>query len=255
MTSLDVAIIVGGGFAAGVFNTAFAGGGLVSFLALAYVGVPPLVANAVNLLVMPSSFLAVLPRLRLTRHQVRMLLAPAVGTVTGALLATKAHAEDFASLAPWLVLAAAVLLVAQPTLARVLSGPDGQKSGRRLAGPRAGAVLLCGSGLYAGFFGVGVGTLVLLVLAVTTSVPFSAANRSKNVVCLATSVVGCVVFLLTGLVRPGLIDWTVAGWLAVGMAVGGVVGTWLASRISELTARMAILGVSAAGVVRLSALW
>lgn len=252
MSNLDIVIVVTGGFTGGLFNTAFAGGGLIAFLALAYAGVPPLTANAVNLLVMPSSFLAVLRRVRLKRADLALLAVAAAGTVTGALLVTRVSSQQFSGWAPWLVMGAALLLVAQPTLTKMLRRSMDGRAERRGASPWISTFLLACAGVYAGFFGAGVGTVVLVVLAFTSGLPFTAANRAKNVVCLTTSVFGCVVFLATGLARPGLIDWPVAGWLAVGMTAGGVVGTWLASHISEVVARWAIVVVSAAGALRLA---
>jgi uncharacterized protein len=237
---MTIAVLIAGGIIAGILNVAAAGGSLISFLTLSAIGVPPLAANATNLAATPASFLGGISTAWRDRHGTKLgFVSAALGTVTGVWLVNGLTADLFRRIAPVLLVIAAMVLILQPWLR--------QKIKRREATarhPEAMAAWLFLTGVYAGGFGAGVGILVLVVLAYTTAWPWAALNGSKNVICLVTSLVGLAAFSLTGLVV-----WPLAAVLAGSMAIGGLLGQWIAQRVPDdvLRSMVAVLAAFGAG--------
>lgn len=235
MTGLEYAAIAVAAVAAGALNVAAAGGGVVVFLALTGLGMPAPLANATCLVATPFSFLLSAGQARRGGVGVDGLgvlaVCAATGSVGGVWLFWISRAA-FAQWAPLLLLIAAMTLVAHPWLRRIFD----RTMNRWLQARVVAAAAVTAVGLYAGYFGAGVGVLVLAALAATTSWPWMRANRAKNLLCLVTSVVGAVAYTATG-----LIVWPVAAVLAAGLLLGGLLGRQLLARLS---------GKDAEGVLR-----
>ncbi|MET0134948.1 MAG: sulfite exporter TauE/SafE family protein [Kibdelosporangium sp.] len=241
---MTTAVLVLAGVVAGILNVAAAGGSLVSFMALTMLGVPPLQANATNLAATPASFLGGAPTVWRGRHGVGLgLLSTVAGTVVGVWFVAGLTAETFQRLAPALLLIAAMLLLSQPWIQPRIKARDGQAATRGVL-----PAWLFLTGVYAGSFGAGVGVLLLVVLAFTTSWPWHTVNARKNVVCLATSVVG-----LAGFAMTGLVIWPLALTLAAAMAIGGLVGQWLTRRVPDDILRSAVAVLAAFGAGHMAA--
>lgn len=225
-------MLTAAGIVAGTLNAVAAGGALFSFLALGWAGVPPQIANATNLAATPASFIgtginAWTHRKDNTQHWPLLAVAVA-GTVAGVVLFRITPAASFKALVPLLLILAAVALVANPVLKRHLD----RRAATTGAAPRAWPVAGIGAtSVYAGYFGGAVGVWVLLVFATTTSWPWLRANEVKNLVCLGTSVIGLIAFAFTG-----LIDVPLAALLAVSMAVGGLLGQWVITKLQKISA-------------------
>jgi hypothetical protein len=244
----DLVVLVLGGFAAGVLNVAAAGGSLLSFLTLGFIGVPPLVANATNLAATPASFVGGVPRAWRDRREHRDtwlgFVSAIAGTVVGVLLVNIITADLFRRIAPVLLLIAAMTLIVHPWLRPMID----KRGAKRSARPVVVAGWLFVTSIYAGGFGGGVGVLVLLVFACTTSWPWAVANGRKNIVCLVTSLVGLAAFSVTGLV-----NWPLAATLAVSMTAGGLFGQWLAGRLPEDLLRTMVAVTTAFGAGHMAA--
>ena len=117
-------LLAGAAFAAGVLNAIAGGGSFLTFPALVFAGVPPIMANATSALAVSPGYLgstlgfrAELRELPTRRLQREMALS-AVGGVAGALLLLVTPAHLFAGIVPWLLLFATALFAAGPVLAR-----------------------------------------------------------------------------------------------------------------------------------------
>lgn len=246
MSTADTLTVIAGGVLGGTLNAMAAGGAVVSFLFLTFAGLPPQAANAVNLVSMPASFVGTLPTAWRTRDQLQVrwpgLVAATLGTATGVGLATIVPASTFAVVTPLLLLAAAILLLIQPSMPNLV---DDQLHRRQDdAHPFWIAAALFATSVYAGAFGGGVGVAVLLVFAMLTSWSFERASIAKNLVCLLTSGVGAILYA-----KFAPVPWQTVGWLAAGLLVGGLVGDLLRRKLSEkvLRATVAILTAFGAG--------
>jgi len=248
VNTTDILVITAGGVLGGMLNAMAAGGGVVSFLFLTMGGLPAQAANTVNLLAMPASFVGTLPTAWRTRTQLRVgwlgLLAAAIGTATGVGLATVIPATALKTVTPLLLLAAAALLLIQPSMPELVGDHLQRRQGD--AHPGTIAAALFGTSVYAGAFGGGVGVAVLLAFAVLTPWTFEQASVAKNLVCLWTSTVGAVLYAVFGSVF-GSVSWQPAGWLAAGLLAGGLLGDLLRRKLSEKTLRSTVAIVTAFG--------
>jgi len=207
----------------GFLNTAGGGGAVVTFLALTATGVPAITAHATTQLVTPASFLGGFRLVRDHRPGRRSLVAGCVGTVAGVAVLTVTPPETFQTVAPWCLLPAAALVVAQEPVRRLVA-----RTGRTL-GPATTTVATFVCGVYAGLIGVGTGTLALAVLGLAPGFAGMALRdllRTRNVLLLGMALLVSVAFAVTGLV-----DWTLVVLLVVPAAVGGWLGTRLVGRL------------------------
>lgn len=121
MTMQEVAILIGVGLFGGAWNSVAGGATLFTFPALMATGLPPVVANATNVLaLMPANAFALLPfraELRAVGTRAMPLLAVSgAGAVTGALLSLFPDPAVFEALIPWLVLLATLLFASADRL-------------------------------------------------------------------------------------------------------------------------------------------
>jgi uncharacterized protein len=207
----------------GFLNTAGGGGAVVTFLALSASGVPAITAHATTQLVTPFSFLGGFRLVRTHGPGRSPLVAGCAGTLGGVALLVLTPPQTFQAVAPWCLVPAAVLVVVQEPVRRLVHGV-GRTLGARTT---VGAAFVCGA--YAGMIGVGTGTLAFAVLALApgfAGMPARDLLRTRNVLLLAMAVLVSVAFALTGLV-----DWGLAALLAAPAAMGGWLGTRMVGRL------------------------
>lgn len=246
-----VALAAAGG---GAMNSIAGGGTLLTFPALIALGIPPLVANATSTVALwpgaVASFWGYREALVGARRWVLAFAAPSlVGGLGGALLLLLAGGERFADAAPWLVLGATGLFGLQKPVARWIRSRSGtgvrEDAGEPPATPpvRYLAVQLM-VGVYGGFFGAGVGILMLAVLGLMGQTHIHRMNGLKNWGGLCMNAVAAATFAASGIV-----DWPVALTMAVASIVGGYAGSRMAQRVSQPAVRRAVGGIGvAAGV-------
>ncbi|MCU4187327.1 sulfite exporter TauE/SafE family protein [Acidiferrimicrobium sp. IK] len=258
----------GAAVVAGAINGIAGGGTLVSFPALIAIGVPALPANVTNTVALSPGYLsgslAARVDLRTQRARIRRL-APfsVIGGLAGALLLEVTPESTFRAAVPWLVLAACALLLAQDrvrgwVLARSMSaidsgddaaagdppGPTGNAvdTETATASPALCAAVLVAS-VYGGFFGAGLGIMLLAVLGVFCGDSLVRLNAVKQVVSFLINIVAAVCFAITGHVR-----WQLVPIMAVAALLGGVVGSRLAQRVNPTLLRrvVVVFGVAVA---------
>src|SRR3954463_7012292 len=155
--------------AAGAINAVAGGGTLVTFPTLLLFGTPPIVANATSTLALVIGTSGSIYGYR--RHWVavkpwlwRFVPISLVGGAVGGALLILTSDKVFAKLIPFLILFATVLFLAQGFFRRFAGGRiDEQKHVPHLA--VSGAVLFqLGVAIYGGYFGAGIGILMLASL-------------------------------------------------------------------------------------------
>jgi uncharacterized membrane protein YfcA len=245
MSVLEVAGLVLAGIGGGLTGSIAGLASLVTYPALLAVGLSPIGANVTNTvaLVWSSVGSTVGSRPELVGQAIRIRrlvpLAVVAGAV-GAALALLTPSGLFARIVPWLILAAALAIVARrrgPVLA-----PGEVVAADRRGLPWAVAAI----GVYGGYFGAAAGVVLLAVLLAATSDSFARVTATKNVVLGAANAAGAVVFAVWGPVR-----WTTAVPLAVGCFVGARLGPVVVRRVPTGPLRLVIgvLGVGLAGVL------
>ena len=213
--------LAGAGLIAGAVNAIAGGGTFFSFPVLIWAGLPPLVANTTNMVALLPANGTALPPMRaqlrkLGRQVIVPLVAGVIGGTSGAILLLWLGDAVFASAVPYLIGFATLLFATAPTLrqklASVTSGSEGPS-------PVWTAILVLGFSVYGGYFGAGIGQILLAAMILCGFQDLREANALKNLVSFGISVVAVVVFA-----GSGNVHWLYALVMMVSSAVGGYLG-------------------------------
>jgi len=238
----SVALFVAG-VVAGAINSVAGGGSLISFPSLVASGLPAIVANATNTAsIWPgslSSALAYAPDVRRdTRLLVTLLVPSLVGGLLGAIVLVSTPPELFAQVVPYLVLFATLLFATQGRLSRWTRShaTEGDHVGQ--VGRISGFLLQLFVASYGGYFGAGIG---ILMLGSFSLIGLRDIHRMNGLKTVLATVINVVAFLF--LAAEGLVVWPVAMVMGVGTVLGGWLGARGAKRISQQTLRALVISV------------
>jgi uncharacterized membrane protein YfcA len=242
----EVALLAGAGLAAGATNAVAGGGSLISFPALLAVGYPSVTANVTNSVAVLPGYLGgsigYREELKGQRTRVVALAATSVlGAVGGAALLLTGDEKTFKSIVPFLILFSCALLAAQPFLSkRIKPREHSQERSLRLH------ALQFLAAVYGGYFGAGLGIMLLAVLALSIEDDLQRLNALKGLLSLVIGAVAAGYFALFGPVK-----WGAAAIMAVASLVGGHAGVGLARRLPDavLRAVVVVFGVVVAVVL------
>jgi uncharacterized membrane protein YfcA len=248
----ELALLAAAAFAAGAVNAVAGGGSLISFPALVAVGVPTLAANVTNQIAVLPGYLggSVAYRSELEgqrRRVVALAVTSGLGAVVGALLLVVSSKHLFEVLAPVLVLVAVGLLAAQPRLSAMASDRAAHPHAREHPSGRLHAANFLAS-VYGGYFGAGLGIMLLALLAIGLEDSLQRLNALKGLLSLVVAVVAAVFFALFGPVH-----WDAAAVMAVASFAGGHAGVGVARRISDRALRLGVIVIGAGVAVWLFA--
>ena len=226
------ALLAGAAFAAGVLNAIAGGGSFLTFPALVFVGLPPIVANATSAVAVSPGYLgstvgfkaelAALPPQRLKQET----LIAAVGGVLGALLLLVTPAQVFIGLVPWLLLFATVLFVLGPRVAQLRTAAGGSAGDASQASPLKRHLGLLAVAIYGGYFNGGLGILLLALYTVCGEKQLSTSNALKNLNSLVLSLLSVATFAVAG-----AIAWGPALVMMVAATLGGYSGAHVSKKI------------------------
>jgi uncharacterized protein len=234
-------IIATAAFVAGAINSIAGGGTLLSFPALMYIGVPPVMANATNTVaIWPGSFAGVLgfrdDIRKLQRWLLWLMIPSLLGGLAGALILLRTPEKTFARIVPLLILGATLLLAAQEMITRKLS--------RFLTShesPSRGWVVFAFTfqffvSVYGGYFGAGMGILMLAALGLIGMHDMHQMNGLKNLLAICINGVAAVYFAL-----QGAVVWSHVLIMAIASILGGFAGARLAHRLGRKFVRGAVV--------------
>jgi uncharacterized protein len=243
MTVIEAASLTLAAAAAGAINAVAGGGTLITFPVLLFFGLPPTMANATSTLALVLGNGGSLFGYRRQINSVRVWLRRFVpvslaGGLIGSLLLTRGGDAVFARLVPFLILFATVLFFSQGAFRR-FAGFGGD------AGPhtphhhvRAAIVFQFLVAIYGGYFGAGIGILMLASLGFIGLTDIHEMNSLKTVLGMLINVVAAAWF-----VWSGLIDWPRAGILTLGALCGYFLGSHFAQRIPQARVRQLITAI------------
>jgi uncharacterized membrane protein YfcA len=237
-------------FAAGMINSVAGGGTLVTFPTLIWLGLNSVTANATSTVaIWPGSVAGMWGyRKELATVHGRMfwLTVPSlVGGIAGALLLKLTPARVFDQLVPFLILFATVLFMLQEPIQRKLRTPQlvDHSSSRWLVGAM---LFQLGVALYGGYFGAGIGILMLAALGILGLTDIHQMNGLKNLLGLSINGVAALYFIWAGMVY-----WPDVAVMAVGAMVGGYGSAGIARRIGRARVRQVVVAVGFAMAVSL----
>lgn len=224
-------------FVAGAMNSVAGGGSFLSFPALLFAGVAPISGNATNNAAMWVGTIGSTRGYREEIAEHRALLfeviaVSVVGAVIGACLLLVTPQALFERMIPWLLLFATVVFAASPRLIRHNDAPPRHA-------PWQIAVQFAVS-VYGGYFGAGMGILMLAVLAFSGLPNFNAQNAIKNVLAFAINGVALIPFVIARVV-----DWRYAVPMAAIALCGGYFGARFFRRVPQPVARTIVIAIGA----------
>jgi len=236
-------IMIGLAAVAGGFVNAIAGGGtLITFPMLTAVGVLPVMANVTNAVALCPGYVggtyAQRRDLEGQKQRMWMLLPTGVlGGITGGILLLSTSDAAFRKLIPYLILTAVTLLAFQDQLRNaVVSRLSG--SGRTHLHEAWSIPPIFLAAIYGGYFGAGLGVMMLAVLGLVLDDSLTRLNALKQSLSFAINIAAAAFFLFSGKVL-----WTAAAVMAVGALAGGLLGGRAASRIKPVILRLIVIFV------------
>jgi len=238
------------GLAGGAVNSIAGGGTLLTFPALLGIGIPSIVANATNTVALSpgalSSMWGYRNQLDGTGRWIRGLTIPSIlGGLLGALLLLRTGSERFDQIVPWLVLGATALFMAQRPMMVWLKGHRPDPTAEEPAAPTPGMIgyqFLVS--VYGGYFGAGIGILMLAALGFMGFTHIHRMNGLKNYLAVGINATASLTFIV-----KGVVDWPIALATMAGAIAGGYAGSRLAQRVPQQRVRQAISVIGlAAGV-------
>jgi len=223
--------------AGGAINSVAGGGSFVSFPALLFAGVAPVPANATNTIALwPGSLASVLAYRRelgdVKRELLPLAIAALVGGLAGSLLLLHTAESTFVLLIPWLLLFATLLFTFGGAVARRLT--HGARAPLWLA-----AIVQLAISVYGGYFGGGMGIMMLAVFTLLGMSHIHRMNGLKNVLGTLINGVAVVAFVMAGAVRwaPGVV-------MIAGGITGGYAGAAIARKVDPKRVRTLVVFVA-----------
>ena len=267
--------------AAGAAVNAIAGGGtLITFPTLIAIGIPPIIANATSSVALWPGTVGSMWGYRrelagARAWAVRFAIPSLLGGIVGALLLLRTSSEAFSAIVPFLVLGATVLFIAQGPLGAAIKRRQAARAPivSATAGgaePAGGVMVLAPPAVvtpkaasavkpalatppvaflvyqflvsvYGGYFGAGMGILMLAALGFMGLVNIHQMNGLKNWGGTCINLVAVTIFAVSGIV-----NWPVALVMAIGATIGGYAGSGLAQRVEQRTVRRLIIAIGLA---------
>lgn len=215
---------------AGAVNSIAGGGTLLTFPSLLTL-LSPVTANATSTMaLLPGSLSAgygYRAELKKAKHHLLLLWPPSlVGGIIGSTLLIRMPERVFAGAVPWLLIVASTLLLLQKPLLRWLgTHPHTGPNARTKLAVVAFQLLV---GIYGGYFGAGIGILMLSSLAFLGIPDIHEMNAVKNILAATMNGVSAVIFALAGVVV-----WKYAAIMAVAAILGGYAGARIARRLNR----------------------
>ena len=247
--SLDIPriiVLISAGCLAGIMNSIAGGGTLVTFPTLIFAGLPSIPANATSTIaLLPaalSSAAAYRGRLRAVAKWLRIFAPVSLcGGLLGGILLVRTPTKTFDDLVPFLILFATILFMLQATVTRALGtqAHSGEKRSRRWI--IGGAVFQFAVAVYGGYFGAGIGILMLASLGMMGFEDVHEMNGLKVMLGFLINIVAALYFIANGLVH-----WPSAAIMALGTILGGYGGAHFAQRLPQWHVRAAITAIGLA---------
>jgi len=228
--------LIGIGLVGGAWNAIAGGATLFTFPALMTAGLPPIVANATNYLAMLPSNAAAIPAYSSELKEVGQKIIPlmivsGLGAIVGSLLLLVSRERLFEVLIPFLILGATVLFAFGSRISLLLKGVLSVRS----SSPVLYTFLFLFS-IYGGYFGAGLGIILLAIVQIMGFTAFHVANSLKNLLATSFTVLSIVVFGV-----GGIIAWPEALTMMAGSTAGGYLGGRYGKLVNEQVLRVCII--------------
>lgn len=238
-------MLLAAGVAGGTLSALVGGASLILFPAMLAAGVPPIMAVASNTTaIIPGNFLAAmsdrsqLPKL--DRVFVGLLLTSIVAATGGAMLLVVTPERVFELLVPLLLGFGTLLFAYAGRVGAWLGNISFRRGGATLHPQAVGLAMIVPVSIYGGYFGAGVGVLLIAALSVATAGDYRAANATKNLVGSLNNFAAAAIFA-----SQGVIAWTPMLLVMTGGLAGGLAGAHVARILPLNAARWMVIAFGA----------
>jgi len=233
------------GVVAGAINSVAGGGSLISFPALVAFGQPAILANATNTAaVWPGALSSALAYRRDTLiHRdllITLLIPSVVGGLLGALVLVSTPPALFDRVVPFLVMFATLLFALRDPISRWTGNKAPQEERVTTGGRVGGFFFQLFVATYGGYFGAGIGILMLASLSLMGLRDIHRMNGLKTILGMLINVIAFVFFA-----AKGLVVWPLALLVGAGAVLGGWVGARTAKRVDQKWIRLFVIAVGA----------
>jgi uncharacterized membrane protein YfcA len=239
-----ILMLVGAGVLAGLLSSIIGGAAVISYPALLAAGLLPQTAVASNLLaIMPGTLLAAfadrtqLPPLN--RAFAGLVFASITGAAVGAVLLMLTPVRVFEVLVP-LLLGFATLVFAYAGKVSAWLKSRASARGHDITFNVTSLKMLLPVSFYGGYFGAGVGVLLLGVFTLATGGDYRSANVTKNFVTSLNSMTAAAIFVV-----QGAIAWPQTLAMMAGTIAGGLLGSYIARMIPQAVMRVFVVAMGA----------
>ncbi len=237
MSLIDILLLLGAGFVSGAINAVAGGGTFIAFGVLTFVGLPPITANATSSIAQfpgyVTSTLAYRKELAgMGRAVLPFVVVTALGGVAGAFILLALDNPQFRALVPWLLIGATALFAAGPAITRFLKARQFQ------APPPVAWAIQCVVSIYGGFFGAGMGIMMLASLGLTEGDDYHHINAIKALLSIVVAGIAALIFA-----GSGIVAWPQAIVMLVSVGLGGYGGVAAAKRVPQAIVRGFVIAI------------
>jgi uncharacterized membrane protein YfcA len=234
------------GFFGGVLNSIAGGGSFITFPALIFVGIPPIMANATNTFASCAGYMSGTYALRkeLTNHKNELLLVIVIsllGGISGAWLLLQTPEAVFRDAIPWLLLFATILFIFGGKINIKLKEMASNSRHASYVGGLLLLAMLFGVSIYGGFFNAGLGIVALSYLALAGHTNINTMNGLKLLISSTVSLIAIVLFIYND-----VIAWYEGTIVLCGTLAGGFVAAHISRQLPQKYVRQFVIVASIA---------
>lgn len=240
MTATEIAILGLSGMIAGIMNSAAGGGTFVAFPALIFLGISPIQANATaTIATWPGTISTLIAYREELKDQYakipKLAILSTIGGAIGSTVLLFISNKFFSDLVPYLLLIATLFFTARPTINRWIQSNKSIQAHTFLyvGSLQILFILIC---IYGGFFGAGMGIMLLAIFGLMGMQNMHQMNALRSVIGACTNTITIIIFIVAGLVH-----WPQAIVMGVGTMLGGYTSARYFRRLSPEWMRKAVI--------------
>ena len=244
--SFELILLFLAGFFGGVLNSIAGGGSFITFPALIFVGIPPIMANATNTFASCAGYMSGTYAFRkeIADHKselLKIIIISLIGGISGAWLLLQTPEAVFREAIPWLLLFATVLFIFGGQINTELKKTASNHRHASSIGAFLLLIILFGVSTYGGFFNAGLGIIALSYLALAGHTNINAMNGLKLLISSAVSLIAIALFIYND-----VIAWYEGTIVLCGTLAGGYVAAHVSRQLPQKQVRRFVIVASIA---------
>tara|TARA_R110000737_G_scaffold92785_1_gene125875 strand:- start:530 stop:1303 length:774 start_codon:yes stop_codon:yes gene_type:complete len=242
--TFDVILLFLAGFFGGVLNSIAGGGSFITFPALIFVGITPIMANATNTFASCAGYLSGTYAFRkeLAQHKDELpliIIISLIGGISGAWLLLQTPETMFRETIPWLLLFASVLFIFGEKINAALKSMATYHQHASALGAISLLIILLAVSTYGGFFNAGLGIIALSYLALAGHTNINTMNGLKLLISATVSLIAIVLFIYND-----VIAWHEGTTVLCGTLAGGYVAAKASRKLPQKHVRRFVIFAS-----------